>query len=119
MNYHLRRTDRQIKDAATLESILLQGKYATLALCRGGEPYVVTLSYGYDRNAGALYFHCAGVGLKTDFVRENPNACATVIRDDGYVHDECAHKYASVVIRGQIEIITDPSEKRKAPRSTH
>ncbi len=56
MNYHVRRTDRQIEDEATLEGILLQGKCATLALCRGGGPYVVTLSYGCDRSARALYF---------------------------------------------------------------
>ena len=45
-----------MKDEATLEGILLQGKCATLALCRGGGPYVVTLSYGCDRSARALYF---------------------------------------------------------------
>jgi uncharacterized protein len=65
MEYHVRRTDRQIEDEATLEGILLQGKYATLALCRGGEPYVVTLSYGYDRDTKALYFHCARDGWRS------------------------------------------------------
>ena len=74
MKYHMRKATREIKDAAAIEDILARGKFATLALCRKDEPYVVTMNYGYDRGGRALYFHCAKEGLKTDFVRENPNA---------------------------------------------
>ena len=114
VKYHMRRSEQQIDDRSILDGILRQGKYATLSLCRKDEPYVVTLNYGYDSRAGALFFHCAKDGLKTDFVRQNPNVCATIIVDKGYVQSQCSHPYKSVVIRGRIDILVDPDEKRKA-----
>ena len=114
MQYHMRRNDREITDSTTIEEILQNGKYATLALCRNNEPYIVTLSYGYDSDSKSLFFHCANNGLKTDFVQDNPSVCATIIKDNGYIQNECAHSYQSVVIRGKIEILTDESDKAKA-----
>jgi uncharacterized protein len=114
MKYHMRKSEQEIKDRSVVEEILRQGQYATLALCRNDEPYVVTLSYGYDPAGRALYFHCAKEGVKTTFIRENPNACATVIADNGYVQSECTHRYQSVVIRGRIDILEDVLAKRTA-----
>lgn len=113
MKYHMRRNDRQIEDGSVLESILRRGKYAVLALCRQDESYIVTLSYGYDHSSRTLYFHCAKEGLKAEFVRENPNVCATIIEDGGYVQNKCAHAYRSVVIRGRVEVVDDDEEKMK------
>jgi uncharacterized protein len=59
--YHMRRKDRQITDKDELSEILTQGKYAIISMCRDNEPYIVTLSYGYDKAKNALYFH---TGLK-------------------------------------------------------
>jgi uncharacterized protein len=110
----MQRSERQITGSAAIEEILRKGKYATIALCRNNEPYIVTLSYGYDSNSNSLYFHCAKNGLKMDFVHDNPNVCATIVEDNGYIQDECAHKYRSLVIRGKIGILTDESDKEKA-----
>ena len=113
MKYHMRKSTREIKETSAIEDILARGKFATLALCRKDEPYVVTMNYGYDRGGRALYFHCAKEGLKTDFVRENPNVCATVVEDLGYQHGTCEHHFRSAVVRGRI-VIADEAEKRKA-----
>jgi uncharacterized protein len=113
MKYHMRRSERQIEDWPVLENILQRGKYAVIALCRNNEPYIVTLSYGYDKNSRTLYFHCAKDGLKSEFVHQNSNVCTTIIEDKGYIQNECAHSYRSVVIRGQIEIVEDHDEKLK------
>jgi uncharacterized protein len=110
----MRRDDRQITDPKIIEEIIFKGKYATLALCRNNEPYAVTLSYGYDSDSKSLYFHCANTGLKTEFVQENPCVCATIIQDNGYIQNECAHSYQSVVIRGKVDILTDEKDKAKA-----
>jgi hypothetical protein len=110
----MRRTDRQITDEATIDHILRTGRYATIALARGDEPYVVTLSYGYDAPGQTLYFHVANEGLKLDFIGMNPNACATVILDGGYVNGECEHPFQSVVMRGTMRIIRDAEEKARA-----
>jgi uncharacterized protein len=110
----MRRSERQIKDQAVIEDTILKGKYATLALCRDNEPYIVTLSYGYESDSKSLYFHCAKNGLKTEFVQDNPCVCATIVQDCGYIQGECAHAYQAVVLRGKIEILTEESDKEKA-----
>lgn len=113
MKYHMRRSERSINEWSVYEEILLSGKYAMLALSRNDEPYVVTLSYGYDRDERSLYFHCAKQGLKTEIISRNPNVCVTIIDDRGYIQHECKHAYRSLVIRGRIQVITDDAGKQK------
>jgi hypothetical protein len=108
----MRRPERELKDNSNIEEILKNGKYATIALCRNNEPYIVTLSYGYDSANKAIYFHAAKQGVKIDFIKSNPNACLTIIEDNGYIQSECAHSYRSVVIRGDIELVQNEIEKR-------
>jgi nitroimidazol reductase NimA-like FMN-containing flavoprotein (pyridoxamine 5'-phosphate oxidase superfamily) len=92
---------------------LKNGKYATLSLCRDNEPYIVTLSCGYDEQSNSLYFHCAKEGLKLDFIKANARVCATIIEDGGYIPNECGHWYKTVVFWGNIQIISDVYEKRE------
>jgi len=112
--YHMRRAEREIKDPAEIAGLIRKGRFATIALCRENEPYLVALDYGHDSERNALYFHCAAKGLKLDFVRANPQACAAIIEDLGYVQAECDHHYRSVVIWGLISIVDDLAEKRHA-----
>lgn len=104
--------DREIVLPEEINSILCQGKYTTISMCRQNEPYIVTLSYGYDKDSHALYFHCAKQGLKLDFISENPMVCATVIEDGGYISDECAHAFKSVVFLGEMFIVERLEEKK-------
>lgn len=113
-NYHMRRTDREITDREEMLSLLRGGKYITLALCRENEPYIVTLSYGYDASRHALYFHCAREGQKLEMIARNPAACGTVIEDRGYIEGECAHAYRSLVLRGELHRIEELAEKKHA-----
>ena len=63
--YHLEnRPDREIKDKSEIAGILNNGKFCTISMCRDNEPYIVTLSYGYDLDNDALYFHCSDKVLK-------------------------------------------------------
>ncbi len=110
--YHMRRQDRAIGDPEELRRILKSGKYAAVAMCRADEPYIVTLSYGYDPEAHVCYFHAALQGLKLDFIRANPRVCATVIEDRGYVKGQCKHRYASVVLRGELALVQDRAEQQ-------
>jgi nitroimidazol reductase NimA-like FMN-containing flavoprotein (pyridoxamine 5'-phosphate oxidase superfamily) len=114
MSYHLRRHDRQITDTETIERIVRDGRYTTIALADGAEPYVVTLSYGYDAPQRRLYFHVAHEGRKLDIIARNPRACATVIADGGYNPGECEHAYETVVMFGTIRVVEDPAEKLRA-----
>lgn len=114
--YHLRRADRAISDEETVNRLLAEGKYATIALADAGEPYLVTLSYGYDQAASRLCFHVAPKGRKLDIISRNPRACATVIADGGYVAGECEHVFESVVLFGKLRVLEDPDETRAAMR---
>ena len=112
--YHMNRKDREITVPKEIFEILQEGKYAVISMCRDNEPYIVTLNYGYDNDKNALYFHNAPQGLKIDFIKYNPNVCATVIEDRGYIMNECADAYRSVVFWGKMSIVEDIVEKKHA-----
>ncbi|HMM19822.1 MAG TPA: pyridoxamine 5'-phosphate oxidase family protein [Selenomonadales bacterium] len=112
--YHMNRQDRQIHDPGELQRLLQNGKYAAIAMCRNNEPYIVTLSYGYDPAGHVLYFHTARKGLKLDFLRDNPSVCATIVEDRGYQTGQCAHSYSSLVLWGNLTILEDLDEKKRA-----
>jgi nitroimidazol reductase NimA-like FMN-containing flavoprotein (pyridoxamine 5'-phosphate oxidase superfamily) len=108
----MRLKEREITDRAEIVNVLCEGKYTTIAMCRDAEPYIVTMSYGYDRDKNALYFHCARQGLKLDFLAQNPAVCGTVIEDRGYLQGECAHAYRTVVFWGEMYPVETLDEKK-------
>ena len=111
--YHLHnRPNREIILKEEISEVLKNGKFAVISMCRDNEPYIVTLSYGYDSEKGSLYFHTSSNGLKLDFLQINPLVCATVIEDGGYIMDECGHAYKSVVFWGDMKIVTELEEKK-------
>ncbi|WP_075602572.1 pyridoxamine 5'-phosphate oxidase family protein [Saccharicrinis aurantiacus] len=115
--YHLHnRPNRELTEKSDIDRILKEGKFAVISMCRNNEPYAVSLSYGYDSVNEILYFHCAKKGLKLDFLDANKNVCATVIKDKGYVIDECGHEYESVVFWGDMEIVNDLQDKKNGMR---
>lgn len=112
--YHMLRSEKEISDPSAIERILINGKYASMALCDGDDPYIITLSYGYSPTEKVLYFHTAKKGRKLDIIAKNPRACATIIQDRGYLQGKCNHAYSSLVIHGSIRPVTDESEKIRA-----
>lgn len=114
VKYHMNKKDREITDSEEISRLLMNGKYTVIALCRNNEPYIVTLSYGYDEKTNSLYFHSALKGLKLDFIKENPKVCATIIEDRGYRNDKCEHHYSSLVIWGNMTTIEAIEEKKYA-----
>lgn len=112
--YHMRRTEKEIKEDEVIAGILKNGRYAVLSLCRNEEPYIVTMNYGYDGSGDCLYFHCAREGIKLEFIKRNPAVCATVIEDLGYRQGECDHAYRSVLMRGEMNVLTETGDKEHA-----
>ena len=113
-DYHLRRTEKQISDPKELERVLLGQRIATFAMCRDGEPYLVTLSYAYVPESRSLYFHCASAGKKLDFIRATPRIWGQVLEDGGYLAGQCDHRFRSVHFWGAAEMIAGAEEKRAA-----
>ncbi|MBN2055366.1 pyridoxamine 5'-phosphate oxidase family protein [bacterium] len=108
--YHLRKWESEITDQGRLREMLDNGRYMTIGLAHGDEPYVVTMNYGYDACRHAVYMHCAPAGVKLSFLEGNPRACATVIEDIGYRHGQCSHAYRSLVLFGTVRRVQDDAE---------
>ena len=112
--YHMRKKDREILDKRIYLEIMKSGKFSTISMCRNDEPYIVTLSYGFDAINNCLYFHSAQKGLKIEFLKENQKVCGTILEDLGYVMGGCSHKYRSIVFWGDMTIVEDLDEKKHA-----
>ena len=113
MSFHVRRKDREITDSDALKKVLKSTKYVTLALCMDNEPYLVSLSHGYDGAQNCLYFHCAPEGKKLVYLEANNKVWGQAVLDYG-VTDECDYAYTSVHFSGKITLIEDLNEKRRA-----
>jgi len=108
--YHIRRKEKEIKGDREILDIIKNGRFTSISMSKKNEPYIITLSYGYDQVKNALYFHC-GEGQKIDFIKSNPYVCGTIIEDNGYQED-CIQAFRSVVYRGKITIIAEIEEKK-------
>lgn len=113
MSFHVRRKDREITDFGALRKVLKSTKYVTVALCMGDEPYLVSLSHGYDERRNCLYFHCADEGKKLVYLKANARVWGQAVEDYG-VTDECDYAYNSVHFKGTMSLIDDLSEKQHA-----
>ena len=88
-------------------------KYVTVALCMDNEPYLVSLSHGYDQAKNCLYFHCAPEGKKLVYLKANNKVWGQAVLDYG-VTDECDYAYTSIHFSGKMHLINDLSEKQHA-----
>jgi nitroimidazol reductase NimA-like FMN-containing flavoprotein (pyridoxamine 5'-phosphate oxidase superfamily) len=113
MLYHIRRKDKEITDKEKLKKILKEASYVTLAMVKDDEPYLVSLSHGYDEKKNCIYFHSASEGKKLDYMRVNPMIWGQAMLDHGYHVGECSHLYASVMFKGRVEFIDDIETKRQ------
>jgi nitroimidazol reductase NimA-like FMN-containing flavoprotein (pyridoxamine 5'-phosphate oxidase superfamily) len=113
MPFHVRRKDRETTDPQTLKKVLKITKYVTIALCMDNEPYLVSLSHGYDETHNCIYFHCANEGKKLVYIRANNNVWGQAVQDYG-VTDECHYAYSSVHFKGTVTLIDDLNERRHA-----
>jgi nitroimidazol reductase NimA-like FMN-containing flavoprotein (pyridoxamine 5'-phosphate oxidase superfamily) len=114
MKYHMRRHDKEITDDATLKKILKTTQYVTLAMVKDNEPYLVSLSHGYDDENHCIYFHSAKEGKKLDYMRANAVVWGQAMLDHGYIEVECTHNYASVMFSGKVHFIEGKEERWRA-----
>lgn len=110
MSFHIRRKDREITDPRETRQVLKATKYVTVALCMDNEPYLVSLSHGYDEAKNCIYFHCAPEGKKLVYQKANNKVWGQAVLDFG-VTDECDYAYTSVHFSGKMTLIEDLTEK--------
>jgi len=114
MRYHVRRKDKEITDEAVMKKILKTTQYVTIAMARDDQPYLVSLSHGYDEENHRIYFHCAKEGKKLDYMKANSSVWGQVVIDGGYVHGECSHLFASVMFSGSVTFLEGKDERWRA-----
>lgn len=112
----MRRTDKEFSDQESLSKVLKTTEYMSLAMVKDGEPYLVSLSHGYDETRNCLYFHSAEQGKKLDFLEANPNVWGQVLIDHGYAEGECSHRFISIMFKGKVRFLTSVEEKKNAFR---
>ncbi len=110
----MQKKEREILDKIILSEIMKNGKFSTISMCRNDEPYIATLSYGFDEINNCLYFHSAQKGLKLEYLKENQKVCGTILEDLGYIKSDCSHKYRSIVFWGDMTIVENLDEKKHA-----
>ncbi|NWF94554.1 MAG: pyridoxamine 5'-phosphate oxidase family protein [Candidatus Thorarchaeota archaeon] len=110
----IRRKEKAIKTHAEMALILKRAAHVTLAMVDGNQPYLVTLSHGYDEPNNCVYFHCAREGRKIDVLKQNPSVWGQALLDFGYVQGECTHRYATTQFQGTVSFVEDLKEKRHA-----
>jgi len=111
MSFHVRRKDREITNSNTLKEVLKSTKYVTIALCMKNEPYLVSLSHGYDETRNCLYFHCADKGKKLEYLKANNTVWGQVVQDYNAT-GKCNYAYASVHFKGTVSLLDDLREKQ-------
>jgi nitroimidazol reductase NimA-like FMN-containing flavoprotein (pyridoxamine 5'-phosphate oxidase superfamily) len=94
-----------------MRQVLLATKYVTVAFCMDNEPYLVSLSHGYDQSKNCLYFHCAPEGKKLIYAKANSNVWGQAVLDFG-VTEECDYAYTSVHFKGKLSLLEDLAEKQ-------
>ena len=110
----IRRKEKEISDKNEMLAILENAKYITIAMCVDNEPYLVTLSHGYDRERNCIYFHCAREGKKIDILKEQNNVWGQALMDKGYVQGSCEHLYATTQFMGRVTFVENSDEKKHA-----
>jgi nitroimidazol reductase NimA-like FMN-containing flavoprotein (pyridoxamine 5'-phosphate oxidase superfamily) len=113
MSFHVRRKEREITDPAELRGILKTTKYVTIAQCMNNEPYLVSLSHGYDEQKNCIYFHCAPEGKKLVYMQGNDRVWGQAVLDYG-VTEDCDYAYSCVEFWGRMVLLSDSVEKQHA-----
>lgn len=111
-HWELRMKEQAIGTEEEMVAILREAHYVTLAMCHEGEPYLVTISHGYDADRNAIYFHCAHEGKKIDILSANPVVWGEAVLDKGYDGPDCKQNYATTQFRGRVSFPEEPEEKR-------
>lgn len=107
------RRHKQALQEKEIEEILYRNTSGVLALAdSNAAPYAVPISYVFTKNK--LYFHCAKTGYKLDLIQANAKASFCVIDKDEIVPEAFTTYYRSVIVCGEIHIITDETEKGAA-----
>ena len=107
----MRRKGQQLCEA-DCAAVLDRGTSGVLAL-EGDDGYPYAVPVNYLHRDGAIYFHSAKTGHKTDAILRNQRASFCVVDQDQIVPQEGTSYFRSVIIFGRIALVEDEAENRR------
>jgi uncharacterized protein len=113
----MRRADREVRERGDLVDVLEKADACRIAFAAGGEPYIVTLNYGFEWKGEfpILYFHCAREGGKLEAMRANPRVCFELDADHELAKGDspCSWgmRFASIVGYGILAEVESEAER--------
>jgi uncharacterized protein len=112
----MRRTDKEINDMETLESILKKADHCVVALSDNNTPYMVPMNFGFKDQK--LYLHSSPEGRKIEILKLNNKVSFGVEIKTKLVKNEKAcnwgMEYMSVIGEGYAYFIEDYEKKIEA-----
>ena len=111
-HWEMRKKEQAIETEEEMKAILQEAHFVTMAMSLDDEPYLVTISHGFDADRTAIYFHCGHEGKKIDILSKNDLVWGEAVLDKGYDGPECKQDYATTQFRGRVTFPTDMEEKR-------
>ena len=111
----MRRHKQQIP-VSEAKGILIKATNGVLCFSDNqGIPYGVPMSFIYDGDY-SIYFHCALAGRKIECIKNNHNACFTIIDQDEIHPEKFTTYFRSVIVEGKISILEEKSQIIEALR---
>lgn len=116
----MRRSDRQVLNDEIIDGIMLDCDCCRLGFIDGSGVYIVPLNFGFAHEGGkrTLYFHGAREGRKAELISKRPHVgfemdCSHALKP---AQAACGFSFAykSVIGEGDVRIIEDAQEKRRA-----
>jgi len=115
----VREPQRAIYDRDTVNQILDEAFLCHLGFAIEGQPFVIPMSYGRDRDV--LYIHGSPASRMLRHLEQGVPVCVTVTLVDGLVLARSVFNhsmnYRSVIILGTAKLVDDPKEKLAALRA--
>lgn len=110
---------RVITDKSLTEAVISSCDVCVVGMVdKENLPYTIPLNFGY--HDGVLYLHTGPSGRKVEVLKNNPKVCIVMSTDHKMYHQSeevaCSYgmRYKSVMIKGEVEFITDMDEKINA-----
>jgi nitroimidazol reductase NimA-like FMN-containing flavoprotein (pyridoxamine 5'-phosphate oxidase superfamily) len=109
------RKDRA-KDETWIKAYLKRAPFGMLATEYEGQPFIKPTSFAYDEAEHALYIHGALIGRMRTNLERNPRVSFCVAEMGRLLPADTAMEvgmeYASVVVFGTVEVLSDPAQAR-------
>lgn len=114
----VRRKDRAVADEAWIMAMLGRAPLGHLATADGQQPFLHANLFVFDPTRRAIYFHTGARGRTRANIESNPNVCFSVSEMGRLLPArtalEFSVEYASVIVFGHCQVVSDPSEARTA-----